>query len=103
MPYFVQICQKNEKLSNESFSDNFFNCDGKECKCGHVVKHGVESWVFFGMELRVSFGVEFAVSLGVEFGVIFGVKIGVIFRVDFKFNIFLLKQYKTNTKKGVMN
>ena len=55
------------------------------------------------MEFGVSFGVEFAVSLGVEFGVIFGVKFGVIFRVDFKFNIFLLKQYKTSTKKGVMN
>ena len=43
----------------------------KDIKFGHVVKHGVESGVFFG----------------VEFGVIFGVEFGVIFGVDFKFNI----------------
>jgi len=38
---------------------------------GHVVKHGVESGVFFG----------------VEFGVILRVNFGVIFGVDFKCNI----------------
>ena len=40
----------------------------------HVVKHGVESGVFFG----------------VEFGVVIGVKFEVIFGVDFKFNIALI-------------
>jgi hypothetical protein len=45
--------------------------DNKLFACLFVVKHGVESGVYFGVESGVTFGVESVVTFGIKFGVVF--------------------------------
>ena len=43
----------------------------KQRSTWHVVRHGVESGVYFGVESGVYFGVQSGVTFGVNFGVFF--------------------------------